>query len=236
MIRRNVDNYILKSRQLFHQYIVDMYAKIETECLPFLRLNQTKPRSEKYIHLRDAIVNDGNTTNLGKVTILPSSYIGSPHDMQEYAQDATTYVCHYGRPDLFITFTCNSTCDEMQQLLLPEQSPMDKHDIIARVFRQNRKSLMDFIVRYEVFGSVCCWMYSVEWQERGLPQAHILIWLHDKIISDEINDVICAEIPRADVDKDLHAVVIKNMIHGPCGAINPNSSCMVHGKCSKRCP
>ena len=39
MIRRNEDNYILKSCQLFHQYIMDMYAKIEMERLLFLRLN-----------------------------------------------------------------------------------------------------------------------------------------------------------------------------------------------------
>ncbi|GFY70042.1 helitron_like_N domain-containing protein [Trichonephila inaurata madagascariensis] len=79
-------------------------------------------------------------------------------------------------------------------------------------------------------------MYSVEWQKRGLPHAHILIWLYNKITSDEIDDVICAEIPRADVDKDLHAVIIKNMIHGPCGMLNPNSPCMVDGKCSKKYP
>ncbi|XP_039291456.1 uncharacterized protein LOC120353047 [Nilaparvata lugens] len=95
---------------------------------------------------------------------------------------------------------------------------------------------MDFIVKLEVFGSVRCWMYSVEWQKRGLPHAHILIWLYNKITSDEIDDVICAEIPRADSDKDLHAVIIKNMIHGPCGTLNPNSPCMVDGKCSKQYP
>jgi YHS domain-containing protein len=31
----------------------------------------------------------------------------SPRNMQEYIQDAMTYVRHYGRPDLFITFTWN---------------------------------------------------------------------------------------------------------------------------------
>ena len=36
MIRHNEENYILKFRQLFHQYIVDMYAKIESECLLFI--------------------------------------------------------------------------------------------------------------------------------------------------------------------------------------------------------
>jgi len=193
-----------------------MYAKIETERLLFLHLNQTNLRSEEYIHLQDSFVNDSNTTNLGKVTILPSSYIGSPHHMQGYAQDAMAYVPNYEHPDVFITFTCNPTWDKIQQLLLPEMKnnmPMDKHDIIAHIFRQKLKWLMDFIVRYEVFGSMHWWLYSVECQKRGLPHAHILILLHDKITSDEIKDVICAEIPQADVDKDLHAVVIKNMEH-----------------------
>ncbi|GFQ75402.1 helitron_like_N domain-containing protein [Trichonephila clavata] len=119
--------------------------------------------------------------------------------MQEYAQDAMAYVRDYGRPDLFITFTCNPAWDEIQQLLLPEKSQVDRYEITARVFRQKLKSLMNFIVKYEVFGSVRCWMYSVEWQKRGFLHVHILI-LYNKITSDEIDDVICAEIPRTDVE------------------------------------
>ncbi|GBP76380.1 hypothetical protein EVAR_53656_1 [Eumeta japonica] len=42
VIRRNEDNYILK-----YQYILDMYAKIETERLLYLRFNQIKLRSEE---------------------------------------------------------------------------------------------------------------------------------------------------------------------------------------------
>lgn len=37
-------------------------------------------------------------------------------------------------------------------------------------------------------------MYTVEWQKRGLPHAHILIWSVDMIRLNEINDVISAEI------------------------------------------
>jgi len=37
-----------------------MYAIIERERLLFIRLNQTKLRSEEYIHLRDTVANDGN--------------------------------------------------------------------------------------------------------------------------------------------------------------------------------
>ncbi|KAK2704433.1 hypothetical protein QYM36_016732 [Artemia franciscana] len=151
-----------------------MYAKIESERLLYIRLNQTKLRSE-YIHLRDAVIND--------------------------AQDAIAYVRLYGRPDLFITFTCNQSWDEILQLLLQGQSAVHRHDITARVFRQKLKSLINYIVKLEVFGSVRCWMYSVEWQKRGLPHAHILIWLHKKITSNEIDDVISAEIPDKNVDK-----------------------------------
>ena len=135
MIRPNDKNYILKCRQLFHQCIVDVYAKIESERLLFIRLNQTKLRSEQYIHLRDPVVNDGNTTNVGRLTILPSSYAGSPRHMHEYAQDAIAYV----RPDLFTTFTCNQSWDEIQQLLLQGQSAVHRDDITARVFRQRLK-------------------------------------------------------------------------------------------------
>lgn len=80
MLRQNDDNHILKCRQLFHQYIVDMYAKIETERLLYIRLNQAKLRSEEYVHLRDAIANDGNVNvnELGRLVILPGWY-HQPH-------------------------------------------------------------------------------------------------------------------------------------------------------------
>jgi hypothetical protein len=39
MIRLHQDNYNLRYRQLYHQYVVDMYAKIESERLRFIRFN-----------------------------------------------------------------------------------------------------------------------------------------------------------------------------------------------------
>lgn len=107
MIRRGQDNVILRCRGLCQQFMVDMYVKIESERLRYLRYNQQKLRAEEYIHLRDAILCNADTTDIGNSIILPSSYIGSPRHMQEYSQDALTYMREYGRPCLFITFTWN---------------------------------------------------------------------------------------------------------------------------------
>jgi len=56
-----------------------------------------------------------------------------PRHMQEYIQDAMTFVRAYGRPDLFITFTYNPKWDKIKIALLPGQSVIDRHDIIARM-------------------------------------------------------------------------------------------------------
>ena len=63
-----------------------------TERLMFIGYNQTKLRSEECVHLRDAVVNCGNATNVGRLTILPSSNTGSPRHMNEYAQNRIVYV------------------------------------------------------------------------------------------------------------------------------------------------
>jgi len=63
---------------------------------------------------------------------------------------------------------------------------MHRHDITARVFKQKLKSLMSMITKLHVFGPTRCWMCSVEWQKQGLPHAHILIWLVDKIRPEKI--------------------------------------------------
>ncbi|XP_026471532.1 uncharacterized protein LOC113375801 [Ctenocephalides felis] len=240
MIRDNEENNILKCRQLFHQFMVDMYVKIESERLRFIKFNQAKLRAEEYIHLRDAVLGNVDAMNdishIDTAYILSSSYIGSPRHMQEYIQDGMAYVRAYGRPDLFITFTCNPKWDEIKKLLMPGQTTMDRHDITERVFKQKLKSLMNLIAHHSVFGETRCWLYSVEWQERGLPRAHILLWLIDKVRSVEIDNIISAEIPDKNVYEELFDIITTNMIPSPCDTLTIMSPCMVNGKCTKHSP
>ena len=48
--------------------------------------------------------------------------------------------------------------------------------------------------------------------------------------------MISAEIPDENVDKGLYDIMVKNMIHGPCGAVNEKSTCMAKGRCTKQNP
>jgi len=82
-------------------------------------------------------------------------------------------------------------------------------------------------------------MYIVEFQKKGLPHAHILLWLEgtNKIhTTKDIDKVISAEIPHPDLYPKLHLAVSTFMIHGPCGKANSGSPCMKGPRCSKYFP
>jgi hypothetical protein len=73
--------------------------------------------------------------------------------VQRY-QDAMAIVCVYGRPDLFITVTCNPYWPEITRELLFGQQAFDRPDICARVFRLKFKAIMYDINKGKIFGTV----------------------------------------------------------------------------------
>ncbi|GFR22422.1 ATP-dependent DNA helicase [Trichonephila clavata] len=78
------------------------------------------------------------------MVVLPS-FTGGSRYMHERTQDAMTYVRHFGRPDLFITLTCSPKWPEIVDLLNQGQKSHDRHDIIARVFREKVKHMMKLL-------------------------------------------------------------------------------------------
>ncbi|ONM22141.1 hypothetical protein ZEAMMB73_Zm00001d005805 [Zea mays] len=134
-IRPGVFNRILHGKWLFQQFAVDTYIKIESSRLDFIRKNQDRLRVDLYQGLVDSMLDgDIRAGKVGKRTVMSTSFIGSPHDMKRRYMDAMALVRKFGKPDIFLTMTCNPNWDEIRRELLLGQTPQDRPDLVVRVF------------------------------------------------------------------------------------------------------
>ncbi|KAI9118735.1 hypothetical protein K1719_010180 [Acacia pycnantha] len=99
--------------------------------------------------------------------------------------------------------------------------------------------LMHILKDEKIFGTIKAEVYTIEFQKRGLPHAHIILWLSeaDKVRTPtDVDKIISAEIPCKDADPELYELVRSYMIHGPCGRSSGSAPCMKDGRCSKYFP
>ena len=95
---------------------------------------------------------------------------------------------------------------------------------------------MGLCYKTEIFGLVQCSMYTIEWQKRGLPHVHLLLWLKLSIHDNDIDKFILGEILDRRVDPILNEIIVNNMVYNECGPGNPTTRCMKDGRCEKRFP
>ena len=227
--------------KLFQQFLALSYVKHETNRLFWVRHNQANFRVERYQGLMDFLARDAQDDHrqIGRMIILPSSFINSPRNMQQNYQDAMAIVNKFGKPDLFITFTCNPKWPEITNELQHQQKAEYRPDLVARVFNLKLKEMIKDIKEREVFGKVLAMIHVIEFQKRGLPHAHMLIILENcsKIRGREmIDNVVNAEIPNGITEPNLYSKVTRHMVHGPCGNFNPLAICMDNNCCRKEFP
>lgn len=65
----------------------------------------------------------------------------------------------------------------------------------------------------QCFGETAAFVYSVEFQKRGLPHAHIIVWLKRKPALDSIDRYVSAELPNPGTQPRLFKVITSNNIH-----------------------
>ncbi|KAG6666809.1 hypothetical protein CIPAW_01G058000 [Carya illinoinensis] len=236
-IRENVRSILLLSGRLLQQFVVDMYVKIETSRLDYFRSKQQHIRSELYQGIVDTItLGETDASNVGKRIILSSSFIGGPRDMRKRYMEAMALVQRYGKPDIFLTMMCNSNWQEISNELRLHEESQNLSDLVARVFRAKLEELKDRLFKQHIFGKVSAYVYVIEHKKRGLPHAYFLIILQRdwKLYTPEsFDEIISAEIPDKNTNLHLHNAVIKHMMHGPCGVLNPTNVCMKKNGCCK---
>ena len=84
-------------------------------------------------------------------------------------------VRKHGKPDLFITKTCNPKWLEITSQLEPGQCATDRPDITSRVFRAKLKALTDLLYKKHIMGrsvahirvcviaAICSWFEPHKW-------------------------------------------------------------------------
>ncbi|XP_040251425.1 uncharacterized protein [Aegilops tauschii subsp. strangulata] len=124
--RPGIFNPILCGARLLQQWAVDMYVKIESCRLRWYRKNQTQIRADLYKGVVDAITSgETRASAVGVRIVLPGTYPGGDRDMKKRHMDAMAIVHTYGKPDIFLTMTCNPKWEEITNELLPGQTAQD---------------------------------------------------------------------------------------------------------------
>ncbi|GKC44374.1 DNA helicase, partial [Tanacetum coccineum] len=116
---------------------------------------------------------------VGGRIILLMSFTVCPRYMYAHYLDALAICRELGNPQFFITFTCNVNWPEIKRFMseYPHLTASDRADVVCRVFEQKIQALIAFLKEERIFGDVTGVLYTVEFQKRGLPHCHTLLWV-----------------------------------------------------------
>jgi hypothetical protein len=185
--RQGESDYIFHAEKLFQQFIVDCWASTDQQRLHYLRTHQKELRADLYKGPYDAVTaGERDLANLGKRLVLPASFIGGTRHMQKLFQNSMAIVRTVGHPDLFITMTTDPTWPEIKAVI-GDTRPSMRPDIVARVFPLKVKELERLLYKYGYCGRVVAHVHTIEFQKRGLPHIHLIIFFapEDKLRTPE---------------------------------------------------
>ena len=211
----------------------------EHSCLTWVHKHQKQLFTELYNGVIDALHEGIDLAFVGKKVVLPASFTSEPCFMQHNLQNTLALWLKFGGSDLFITFTANAGWQEVQEVLLPNQSAHEQLNLITHIFHLKFESLLNDIMKRKIFRHTVSYIYTVEYQKRGLPHTHCIVFL-DRFswlaTPEAVDNYISTEIPDKNTQTHLFELVKQFMVHRPC---SPGLSlpCMNNCKwCTKNLP
>ena len=172
--------------RLGQTYLVDMISRNIDYRLQFnaftqyTLFGQTRPTTQPNndINSLDEVPTTHDEENDGeenqRTTFLSQSFHGSRRHLLNLAQNAICLVSEFGRPTLFITFTCNPNWPEIKEMLFEGETAYDRADITTKVFHEKLDRFLHNMRNGKYFGHRHKPTYElrvIEYQQRGLPHA-----------------------------------------------------------------
>nr|GEX53464.1 helitron helicase-like domain-containing protein [Tanacetum cinerariifolium] len=149
-----------------------------------------------------------------------------PRYMYNHYLDALAICRSLGNQHYFITFTCNVKWPKIKRYMAsyPGLTLSDRADIVCKVFEKKVNDFIKFLKYEKPFGYVTTFLYTIEFQKRGLLHCHTLLCVGpgSKITdAHQIDNYISTEILDPVEDHTGYKVVTELIMHGPCRVVNP---------------
>jgi hypothetical protein len=142
-----------------------MYVMAESMRLDWYSLpkHQKIIQAELYRDIVDTLkASDARASEVGRLVVLPRNFNGGERNVQTWFLDAMTLVQRFGKPDYFVTMTCNPYWEEVSRELFLGQTPQDRPDLVARVYRSKLRNLHDHLIKKKHFGEGLAYAHVIE--------------------------------------------------------------------------
>ena len=203
------------------QQIVKKYATKE-----FLE----EARVTTVVENRRVTTHDATNDTTTATTTLDASYPRGKRARIQDLNDSLALKARLGCPDYFLTMTANPHWPEILRELRPGERPCDRSDLVHRVFNLKMDQL-EKKLKENALGTYQAMVRVVEYQKRGLPHLHLLLWVskEHKPKSAAIFDMaVSCQLPDPETQEELYNLVSEQMMHTKCDTV-PSARCKVPG-------
>ena len=222
-------NPLLMHGTLTQQFFIDMAMRGMYQRLKYHIVG----RGMGYASKKD--ITSGKTIPPTNEISMPSSFERGVAARSQLLNDTLAIYAKYGKADFFLTMTCNPMWDEIQSNLLEGETALDRPELVHRVFDLKVKELENDIRKKNVLGENIAMVMVTEYQKRGLPHCHAILWNNQKTSPKDpfnIDHIVHAELPDPETHPNLYKAVSEYLMHNDC-LKNRGSPCLQKGKDGK---
>jgi len=213
---------------LSQKYLLDYAARIDDQVAKYQRELQKDFRAtapESLLKYLEDGLKSGE--ELGRICLHRKYQPATSPYYQEKIGDSTIISMRFCKPGVltfFFTFTSNPKWPEIQRHLYNNgQTVQDRPELWVDIYTEKQKFVQDLIVNKGYLGKIRAWTKSMEFQKRGGPHHHYVLWTDVLASPENVDEYICAEIPPLPNNDDksesaifirkLRELVIRHQIH-----------------------